>query len=266
MESTEREATEKNSLSDLYTSGEYWDDHPDFLIGQAPNKVRFLMDFIDFDAIMKMLPNKMLTIADIACGAGKVSTGIAEQLRERYPGYEIKVYGYDLSPQVIDVAKKLNTEGEFTCGDFKDAGMTWDLALLVDMIEHVPDPDEFLRDVAERSRCFVVGFAMDDNLASKLSKARREVTYKVGHVSQFDEKRALEVSGKCGKVLKTSYIANPLGRNLRIRRVLHLFTLLPRLLLQMLSRRVKGKIFGGESIYAFVESNCFSYVLPTKPQ
>lgn len=249
--------TKHDSVADIYTSGEFWGEIPDFLVGQAPNKIRFLMDFIDFDVIMKNLPNKTITIADIACGAGKVSTGIAERLRERYPDYQITVYGYDLSPQAIDVAKKLNTEGEFICGDFKDAGRTWDLALLIDIMEHIPDPDEFIRDVAERSRYFVVGFAMDDNLANKLSKARREVTNKSGHISLFDEKKALEVSGKYGKVLNISYIANPLGRNLRIKRVRHLFTFLPRLLLQILSRRLKGKVFGGESIYVLVESAIF---------
>ena len=246
-----------DSITDQYRYGEFWDEIPDFLVGQAPNKIRFLMDFIDFDSLLQNLPSKAFTIADIACGAGKVSTGIAERLRERYPDYQISIYGYDLSPQAIDVAKKLNTEGEFICGDFKDAKMIWDLALLVDIIEHVPDSDEFIRGVAERSRYFVVGFAMDDNLATKLSKSQLEVTNKSGHISLFDEKKALELSGKYGKLLKTSYIANPLGRNLRIKRVRHLFTFLPRLLLQVLSRRLKGEVFGGESIYIFAESAIF---------
>ena len=123
--------TQADSVTDLYISGEFWNEIPDFLASQAPNKVRHLMDFIDFDVILHKLPNKTVSIADIACGAGKVSTGIAKQLRERYPEYQTKVYGYDLSPQAIETAKKLNTEGEFFCRDFNDAGMSFDLALLI---------------------------------------------------------------------------------------------------------------------------------------
>ena len=186
-------------------------------------------------------------------------------MRERYPDYEIKVYGYDLSPQAIDVARKLNTEGEFICGDFKDAGMTWDLALVIDVIEHIPDPDAFLQSVAERSRFFAVGFAMDDNLASRLSEARREATNKSGHISLFNDRRAVDLSGKYGKVLGASYIRNSMKRNLRITRPLHLLTIIPRLLLQLLSRRLKGKVFGGESLYTFVESAIYPHIPSDAP-
>ena len=226
MKSTNADAaTERNPTTEMYTSGEFWDGIPDLFASQAPNKIRFLMEFIDFDVILKKLPNKTLTIADIACGAGKVSTGIAEQLRGRYPDYEVKVYGYDLSPQAIDAARKLNTEGEFVCGDFKDAERTWDLALLCDIIEHVENPYGFLQSVAERSRFFVVGFAMDDNLANRLDKRRRKHVVKSGHISLFHEKRALALGQKFGKILASSYIHNPMARNLKITRARGFFTL-----------------------------------------
>ena len=257
--------TQADSVTDLYISGEFWNEIPDFLASQAPNKVRHLMDFIDFDVILHKLPNKTVSIADIACGAGKVSTGIAKQLRERYPEYQTKVYGYDLSPQAIETAKKLNTEGEFFCRDFNDAGMSFDLALLIDVIEHVPDPDEFMQSAAKCSRFFAVSFAMDDNLANKLSTKRREATHASGHISLFDERRAVDLSKKYGKLIGATYIRNPMARNLGIKRPLHLLTILPRLMLQLLSPRLKGKVFGGESLYTIVESSIFSYASSDAP-
>ncbi len=247
--------TESNSIEEQYTSGEFWDEIPDFLASQAPNKIRFLMEFIDFDMIVDGLSNKTITIADIACGAGLVSTGIAANLRERYPDLDVEVYGYDLSPQAIEVAKKLNSEGEFICGDFNESEMVFDLALLVDVIEHVPDPDEFLQGAAERSRFFTVSFAMDDNLASRMSEARREATNVSGHISLFDDRRAVGLSEKFGKLRAASYIPNSMKRNIRVTRPLHVLTVIPRLVMQWLSPRLKGKVFGGESLYTFVESS-----------
>ena len=246
--------TDHNTDTDQYTSGKFWDDLPDFLAGQAPRKISHLFAMVDFESLLRSLPSETFSMVDIGCGAGKVSTGVAERLRELCPKFDITVYGYDRSPQAIEAAKRENVDGQFVCGDYKDAGMTWDLALLIDIIEHIPDPDEFVRGVAERSRFYVIGFAMDDNLANNFSRARRERAIAGDHISLFNEKKALEVSGKYGKVLKTSYIANPLGRNLAIRHFRHSLTFLPRLVLQVLSRRLKGRVFGGESIYVFVES------------
>lgn len=241
----------------MYTSGKYWEGIPDYLAEQAPRKIAWLLRLIDFDNLLKRLPQKRLSIVDIGCGAGKVSVGLAQALRERHPDLAISVQGYDLSPLAIEVAKRENQEGEFVCGDFQDAGRTWDLALLCDIIEHVENPDAFLRAVAQRSRYFAVGFAMDDNLAYRLSKRRREIANKGSHVSLFDEARALAVGVKHGNILAHGYIPNPMTRNFHIRSFRNVVTLPMRVVLQLLSRRLKGRLFGGESLYLFCESRLF---------
>jgi len=243
---------------DPYTSGQFWDNIPGYLQEQAPNKISHLLRLVDFDNLFKNLPSRSFSIADIGCGAGKVSTGLADRLRVSNPEFNISTYGYDLSPQAIAVAKKGSYKGEFICGDIRDARRAWDLALLCDIIEHVDDPEAFLRAVAERARYFVVGFAMDDNLANRMDKRRRECTIRGGHVNQFNEHKAMAIVNKFGKVLASGYINNPLSTNLKIRSVRGLFTLPFRVTLQLLSRRLKGKLFGGESIYFFVKSQLFA--------
>lgn len=242
----------------MYTSGEYWDNITDYLMGQAPNKISHLLKIVDFDFVMQNLPDKKLAIVDIGCGAGKISSGLAEVLRERYSDITITVHGYDLSPQAIEIAKRENMEGEFVCGDFQDAGKIWDIAILCDVIEHVEHPNALLRSVAEHSRFFIVGFAMDDNLANRLDKHRRKRAVEGGHITLFHEKRARLISEKYGKVLVSGYIHNPMARNLKIRGMRGFFTLPFRVALQLLSPRLKGKLFGGESFYVFVHSHFFS--------
>ena len=247
-------------IEEVYTSGEFWDDLPDFLAWQAPGKIRHLSRFIDFDLILRSLPNpNRCVIADIGCGAGLVSTGLAEHLRKQYPNVSFEVYGYDLSPQAIDVAKKaLAPNAHFECKRFENADMIWDFAILCDVIEHVEDPYEFVRNAALKSRYFVVGYAMDDNLANRMDKKRHAVVNSVGHISLFHEKRALDVSGKYGDIIASSYIRNPFLRNFVVKKFLHVFTSPIKFVLQCLSPRIKGKIFGGESIFILTKSRIFN--------
>lgn len=150
-----------------------------------------------------------------------------------------------------------NDEGHFECKDVFEVRAGNDLALLADVIEHVPDPAGFIKAAAERARYFAVGFAMDYNLANRLIKKRRAIVNRVGHISLFDEEMALKISSKFGVILGKKYIKNSFGRNFSIGSLRGAVTLFPRLLLQVLSPKWKGRIFGGETIYVFAQSSIY---------
>lgn len=258
LNSTRLTANENGPPAEFYTSGEYWRAHPDYLAGQAPGKVSHVLNLIDFVELVLTSRESRFSLVDIGCGAGKVGSGVADYVRQRFPGHTVALEGYDLSPQAIEAARRENAHGVFVCGDFREAGKTWDLALLCDVIEHVPDPEEFLDAVARRARYFIVGFAMDDNLANWLIPSRKQQVHRSGHISLFSETSAFQLSCKNGEVLAASYIRNPISRSLQVSRPHHLLTLPLRFCLRITSRRFKGRVFGGESIYVAVRSRHFA--------
>lgn len=238
-------------------TGKYWGNIPDYLSGQAKNKVLHILKMIDFEKLLAGRTEKLFTIVDIGCGAGKVSTGLANTLRAQFPDFRFTVHGFDFSPDAIEYARKENPDEKFTCGNFSDSEEKWDLGILCDIVEHVENPNDFLESVSRQCKSFIIGYAMDDNLANKIDKKRRNRAIDSGHINLFNEKSAINSANKQGEIAKTLYISNPVSRTLRAHTLRGVLTLPLRLILLGFSRRIKGKIFGGESIYVYVKSRYF---------
>ena len=157
MSKLEKKSSPSQSARALYVEGEFWKRRQDFCAGQAPRKIAHIMRLLESDDFRSFCrQSSVLRIVDIGCGAGKVSTGIAGELRELFPELRIEIDGYDLSPQAIEVARRDNEEGQWHCADFSVENKQWDLAVLCDIIEHVEEPVQFLEDVARKSRFIVV--------------------------------------------------------------------------------------------------------------
>ena len=88
------------------------------------------------------------TICEIGCGAG----GILAELQTLLPG-RITFTGYEISPQAHAISTQFrNAQCQYVLGDaFADAS-TYDMALVMDVVEHVEDCFLFLRRVKQKAR------------------------------------------------------------------------------------------------------------------
>src|SRR5437868_4102650 len=74
------------------------------------------------------------SICDIGCGAG----GVLAALRQQLDG--ARLTGYDISPQARTLSRQFESEGcQFIQGDPFIDGSVFDLALALDVVEHVED-------------------------------------------------------------------------------------------------------------------------------
>ena len=89
------------------------------------------------------------SIIDIGCGDGKVSYEFA-----RLYGTSLKNVGIDLSERAIMLAKGLNwgNGAEFFCASVSAIQETFELATLIEVLEHVPDDEvaSFVSNIRER--------------------------------------------------------------------------------------------------------------------
>lgn len=93
--------------------------------------------------IKKIYPNPKGNIADIGCHSGFLTAEIVD-------ANEKNLYGLDISPQAIKVAKKRLKNGTFVRGDahaLPYKNNFFDVVYCLEMLEHVNNPELVLREI-----------------------------------------------------------------------------------------------------------------------
>lgn len=183
----------KGSTADpVYASGLYFENPNRHGADAAFKAGRFL------SLLTSALPNAgryVASYADVGCGSGDAVRSVAQGLRER--GYQLQsVKGYDVSPHVARLAVDGNVQ--FANVDFAAAGEFTDLVTLFDVVEHVPDPIEFIRSVA--SRCSILGLhvPLDNSLNAAWRDLFRAKVADPGHLMFLDSAAALNLLAFAG--------------------------------------------------------------------
>ncbi len=142
----------KVSSNEIYVSGEYYSNNPDWDIADARWKTDVIVGLLQKNNI------KPKNVIEVGCGAGE---NLVELLK-RDSSIE-KLTGYDISPQAIELAaKKTSGKISFFNEDItaKENGRA-DLMLVIDVVEHVDDYYGFLRKLKAKSDWFVFHIPLD---------------------------------------------------------------------------------------------------------
>lgn len=189
-------------------------------------------------------------ICEVGCGAGK----ILEALAATYP--QAILVGYDIAPAAgrfwthIDTTRiKLNL-GDFFVMD-QDR---YDVILLLDVLEHVGDPNAFLNGLRGRSDFLVVHFPLDLSALSVLrERPLLEVRRKVGHLHYFTKNLALELMKESGfdvidyRFTGAAYSAPQATWRTRLAQI-------PRQLLAAINRDLSARLLGGETLMVLAKA------------
>jgi SAM-dependent methyltransferase len=125
-------------------------------------------------------------ICDIGCGTG----GVLAALQQRMPG--MSTVGYELSPQAVELARERHPEVDVRNEDVFAAEERFDVAMLIDVFEHVEDYVGFLRRASTLANLLVLHVPLDMSVVNvwrdhRLMAKRRDV----GHLHYFSEQTAL---------------------------------------------------------------------------
>ena len=98
------------------------------------------------------------TVCNVGCGAG----GVLRQLQKTLAN-DCELYGYDVSPQAIELAMcRANERLHFCVGNFCGVDGAWfDLLLALDVFEHVEDYYGFLRQLKAKARYKIFHIPLD---------------------------------------------------------------------------------------------------------
>lgn len=124
------------TTSELYTGGQYSELNPDWHVADSAWKCDRVEELVgDWPGLD--------SVCEVGCGAGE----ILRQLHDRRPSIG-RLVGYEIAEIPYQMALERRTDRlSFVLGDAADDPETFDLMLIMDVIEHVPDPIGF------RPRC-----------------------------------------------------------------------------------------------------------------
>jgi len=191
---------------DAYKDGSYLQKHPTWHVEESPFKVKYILQLLRKHSLQPC------SVCEAGCGVGEVLRLLQLELP---PATEFT--GYDISPQAHELSQsRANANLRFKLADItQQHDLTFDLLLVLDVVEHLEDYFSFLRAVRSVARYKVFHFPLDLSVQAVLRKdgllkRRRDHA----HLHYFSKETALETMCDAGyKVLDHFYVprSNEIG-------------------------------------------------------
>lgn len=187
-------------VQSIYLNGEYLTRNPRWHLEESAWKAVQIRRMLQKNRIAPA------TVCDVGCGAGEVLRRLQQNLSD-----ECKLYGYDISPQAIDLARsRANERLHFCLSDLCSVDGAWfDLILALDVIEHVEDYYGFLRLLRAKAHYKMFHIPLDISVQTVFRKngllKRRHLH---DHLHFFSKETALQALQDAGyEVLDHFYTA-----------------------------------------------------------
>jgi len=125
------------------------------------------------------------SVCDIGCGAGGILNCLQKGLAP-----EVRFTGYDVSPQALEISKQFaNDHCRFVLDDPFQDGQMFDVAMAMDVFEHVEDCFAFLRQMKAKARYKIYHIPLEVHASAAIRGAH---AWPVGHIHQFSQVTALK--------------------------------------------------------------------------
>jgi SAM-dependent methyltransferase len=184
-------ADSQNFMSNLYTSDEYITKNPSLHEEDSPWKVKKITPLVDI--FIKIINKNQINLLDVGGGAGLILRDISVYIEKHH--IDVNKYALDLSPGMLEIQKKRNPDlkkalNEDICTTSL-SNKEIDLTLLIDLIEHVPNPEKALEEVKRISNYVILKVPLDGYLIGTIwnfirrGEPRRNGIESVGHINIY---------------------------------------------------------------------------------
>ena len=232
-----------------YTDGEYLKHNPTWHVEDSPWKAAHVLE------MLKRHNLSPRTVCEVGAGAGE----ILRQLHDRM-GPEVRFAGYEVSPQAYDLARTRETERlRFHLRDaFEEAAgegyERYDLALAMDVIEHVEDYFSFLRKLRGLAEYKVLHIPLDIYALSAVTGTLIRGRTAMGHIHYFTRATALAALGETGyRVIDHFYTPGFTAPGPPVQRWQAKALNRARRLLWYVNRELSVRVLGGSSILVLAQ-------------
>ena len=188
-------------MENIYTSGRYLEATQTWHAEDSPWKAEQIKKIIDKNHIQPK------NIAEIGCGSGSILNELSKLPDLQSVCFE----GYDISPQAIDIAKQLDNDRiEFFQEDLlsKDNEKYFDILMVIDVFEHVPDYMGFVDKCRTKATYKIFHIPLDIHVSSVFRNAFIGNRYTIGHIHYFTADSAISTLRDTGHEIIDSFYTN----------------------------------------------------------
>jgi len=231
-------------MKNIYLDGEYIANNPTWGEQDSPWKAEQLVRILEKNRIHAS------SIAEIGCGVGEILVQLQDRLP---PGIEFD--GFDIAPEAIARAKlKERQRLRFHLGDLLASPQTFDVLLVIDVFEHVPDYLGFLEGCQRKAHHKIYHIPLDIHVSSVIRGALTQGRKHDGHLHYFSAETALASLADTGhRIIDSFYTDGAIA--------LYRFDPTPRRRLANLARRAlmslsthwAARLVGGFSLLVLTE-------------
>src|SRR5437667_4713531 len=164
----------KSDIEQFYLSGEYLRRNPTLHAEDSAWKAGVVAPLLDY--FVEVHPASPLKVLDVGGGAGVLLSMIADRLR-RTAGRPVTKCAIEFSPEMLEVQKSNNPDlerteqGSIEATSFGDK--EFDLVLLIDVLEHLPNAETALREIRRIGRYAIIKIPLEDTVHFRLINALR---------------------------------------------------------------------------------------------
>jgi SAM-dependent methyltransferase len=165
----------------IYSDGTYFRNNPDWHADDSAWKARHIAGILERNGVAPK------TVCEIGCGAGEVLRNLSREIPSA-----ARFVGYDISPDAYRLcAAKSAGKVEYRLGNMLEEPVEFDLAMAIDVFEHVEDYFDFLRRLRTKAKYKVFHIPLDLSALSLLRAEPARMRKSVGHIHYFDKDTAL---------------------------------------------------------------------------
>lgn len=198
---------------DLYVTDEYIKRNPSLHEEDSLWKVSKIVPLVDI--CIEYINKDTINLLDVGGGAGLILSALSSHIRTKH-GIGVNKFALDLSPGMLQIQKDMNPDlvrvlNEDICGTSLH-NKEIDLTLMVDILEHVPDPVAALEEAKRISRYVILKVPLEDNLTFGVSnlihrgKIKKQHIENLGHINFYDlAKLERQLRSHLGSILKLNF-------------------------------------------------------------
>jgi SAM-dependent methyltransferase len=174
----------------IYTGASYQEKNPDWHLADAGNKAIDIL--FAFAPIVAACP-KGVRVADLGAGVGGVLNELLKLWPARFPGVPISATGFEIAPTAVEAGRRLHPGLDLREKLPTSEDGFFDVIMYIDVLEHLENPWEVLRNARQTASHLVVRQPLLENYSTFRTNNYEHQWSSYGHIGFFNYRSFLNM-------------------------------------------------------------------------